>query len=246
MAEKAVVIIGLSFTYHDGREALKEVNLEVARGERLAIVGPNGAGKSTMLWHLNGLLADRGRVLVHGLEVGQSKNLKQVRRLVGLLFQEPDDMLFSPTVMEDVCFGPLAHGMGEAEAGEKARKALDAVGLAGFERRSPHHLSYGEKKRVALAAVLALEPEVLALDEPTSSLDPRSRRQLMEILGGYRGTLILATHDLEAALALCSRSVVLDGGRVVADGEAETVLGDATLMESCGLEVPLTLKGNCH
>lgn len=246
MAENAVVIIGLSFTYHDGREALKGVDLEVACGERLAIVGPNGAGKSTMLWHLNGLLTGRGRVLVHGLEVGQRKNLKRVRRLVGLLFQEPDDMLFSPTVMEDVCFGPLAHGLGEAEAGEKARKALGAVGLTGFERRSPHHLSYGEKKRVALAAVLAMEPEVLALDEPTSNLDPRSRRQLMEILGGYRGTLIVATHDLEAALALCSRAVVLDGGRVAADGEAGTVFGDAALMERSGLEVPLTLKGSCH
>ncbi len=242
MAEIAVDIEGLGFSYHDGREALKGVTLAVARGDRLAVVGANGAGKSTLLWHINGLLSGDGRIRVHGLDVGQKGNLRRVRRLVGLLFQEPDDMLFSPTVMDDVCFGPLAHGLGEAEAREKATEALSAVGLEGFGQRSPHHLSYGEKKRVALAAVLAMGPEVLALDEPTANLDPRSRRQLMAILRGYRGTLIIATHDLEAALALCVRAVVLEGGRVAADGETRSILSDAALMEKCGLEVPTSLN----
>ncbi|MDI6739861.1 MAG: ABC transporter ATP-binding protein [Candidatus Edwardsbacteria bacterium] len=241
MSDSAIDIRNLRFAYHDGRVALDRITLSIGKGEKAAVVGANGAGKSTLLLHLNGLLSGSGSVSVMGTPIAR-RSLNSVRRQVGLLFQDPDDQLFSPTVFDDVSFGPLAHGLPEAEARQRTAEALEQVGLSGYERRSPHHLSYGEKKRVALATVLAMWPRILALDEPTANLDPRSRRHLLDILKQYDGTLVIATHDLEAALALCSRAIVLDKGTIACDGRVSDLLSDAGLMERTGLEVPLSLK----
>ena len=241
MAEKAIHIEQLRYAYHDGRTALDGVSLDIAAGERVAVVGANGAGKSTLLLHLNGLLAGKGTVVIMGQRV-RHESLTEVRRAVGLLFQDPDDQLFSPQVIDDVAFGPLNLGLtGEALA-KRISEALAAVDLEGYEKRSPHHLSYGEKKRVALATVLAMRPRILALDEPTANLDPRSRRHLIDILKGIDCTLVIATHDLEAVLELCPRTVVLLKGKVVADGETARLLSDSELMDATGLEKPLALR----
>jgi energy-coupling factor transporter ATP-binding protein EcfA2 len=252
-------IRGLSFHYPDGRTALRDVSLHVASGESVGLVGPNGAGKSTLLQHLNGILPGRGQyehhhagdghvhshpvepqVWVHALPV-TGPNLPQIRRRVGLLFQDPDDQLFCPSVIEDVMFGPRNLGHKAAAAREIAERTLAAVGLAGYNDRLPHHLSFGERKRVCLAGVLACEPMVLALDEPTSNLDPRGRRQFMNILRELPAAKIIATHDLEMVLELCSRVLLLDEGRLHADGPTRSVLADAPLMAAHGLEVPLSL-----
>jgi len=262
----ALRVVGLEYAYPDGRPALRGVDLEVAAGESVALVGPNGAGKSTLLLHLNGLLPGpaRGsgvthahgfapspagpqsraagpRVWVDGLPV-VDRNAREVRRRVGLLFQDPDDQLFSTSVVEDVAFGPLNLGASRSEARRVAEECLGRVGLADAADRPPHHLSFGERKRVCLAGVLACGPSLLALDEPTANLDPRGRRRFIELIGGLTAAKLIATHDLEMALELCGRAVVLDGGRVVADGPARDVLSDPALMEAHGLEVPLSLK----
>lgn len=241
MPKLAIDIRDLRFAYHDGRVALDGIALSISRGEKVAIIGANGAGKSTLLLHLNGLLSGTGTVAILGTTI-ERRSLGAVRRQVGLLFQDPDDQLFSPTVFDDICFGPLAQGLPEDEARQRVSEALEQTGLIGYEKRSPHHLSYGEKKRVALATVLAQRPGILALDEPTANLDPRSRRHLLIILQRYDGTLVIATHDLEATLALCSRVVVLDKGRIGGDGRTKEIMSDAGLMERSGLEVPLSLR----
>ncbi len=231
----ALVISRLSYSYPDGRLALADISLAIDSGERVALVGPNGAGKSTLLWHLNGLLAPEGRVVVAGRPVIRA-NLPQVRRLVGLVFQDPDDQLFSPTVYEDVAFGPLHLGCREAEVHERVSDALGQVGLSGYENRLSHHLSAGEKKRVAIATVLAMRPLILALDEPSSGLDPRARRQLIELLQGLGLTMLCATHDLALAHELCQRTIIMDEGRVVADGPTWSLFVDAALLLRHGLE----------
>lgn len=227
----------LSFAYPDGRQALTDVSLRIAAGERVALVGPNGAGKSTLLLHLNGILRPTaGAIRVDGLPL-TDQTLGKVRAMVGLVFQNPDDQLFSPRVSEDVAFGPLHMGMPEDEVRRRVEEALAAVGLSAYAGRMSYHLSLGEKKRVALATVLSMSPRILALDEPSSGLDPRARRGLIQLLQGLNGhTLLVASHDMRLVRELCPRMVVLDGGAVVADGPTETLIRDSALLEEHGLE----------
>ncbi|MFH1015738.1 MAG: ABC transporter ATP-binding protein [Chloroflexota bacterium] len=232
--EEVVRIDNLSFIYPDGQPALAGVSLTVKRGERVALVGPNGAGKSTLLLHLNGILHTDGQVKVFGKAIGNG-NLREVRRRVGLVFQNPDDQLFSPAVFDDVAFGPLNLGYSESDVRESVARALEGVGMAGFEKRSPHHLSLGEKKRIAIATVLAMSSEVLVLDEPTANLDPRSKGSLISLLRQLPMTLIVASHDLELVRAVCHRVVILDEGRIVADGSSESILSDRALLKAHGL-----------
>ncbi len=228
----------LEFTYPDGHQALRGVTLHIARGEKVALVGPNGAGKSTLILHFNGILRPtRGRIWVDGLEVTE-EHLPQIRARVGLVFQDPDDQLFSPTVFDDVAFGPRHMGLPEPEVQERVAEALAAVGLTGFEDRVPHHLSAGEKKRVAIATVLAMRPSILVLDEPTTGLDARARRALLRLLCELPVTMLIATHDLRLASVLCTRTLVMDGGRIVADGPTAELLRDADFLWAHGLESP--------
>jgi cobalt/nickel transport system ATP-binding protein len=261
----AIRVSGLEYRYPDGKEALRGVELTVCAHESVALVGPNGAGKSTLLLHLNGLLPAKGRMLgghghlgghgadggarrsrrpsvwIDGLEVND-RNAPDVRRRVGLLFQDPDDQLFCNTVVEDVAFGPLNMGKTSAEARRIALDCLERVNLRELADRPPHHLSFGERKRVCLAGVLACDPSVLVLDEPSANLDPRGRRRLIQLIQSLSSTKLIATHDLEMVLELCSRTVLLDGGRVVADGPSRHILGDLALIEAHGLEQPLSLR----
>jgi len=236
----ALEVEALSFAYPDGSPALHQVSLRVEAGERVALLGPNGAGKTTLVLHLNGILGvgdGTGVVRVAGLRVGR-ESLREVRRRVGIVFQDPDDQLFLPTVAEDVAFGPANLGLTGAELDARVRRALDEVGMADAADRPPHHLSFGQRRRVAVATVLAMEPEVLVLDEPSSNLDPTSRRELAEILTGLDLTVLMVTHDLPYALQLCPRSVVLSDGRVVADGPTVDLLSDTELMTRHRLELP--------
>jgi cobalt/nickel transport system ATP-binding protein len=232
----ALEVSELRFAYPDGVEALRGVNLTVGRGEKVALLGPNGAGKSTLLLHLNGILRGKGKVRVAGVPIG-SDNLAQVRAQVGLVFENPDDQLFSPTVLEDVAYGPLYMGLSREEVLERARRALAQVGMTGFEERSPHHLSLGQKKKVAIATVLSMEPAILALDEPTSGLDPRARRKLIDLLQGLPQTMIVSTHDIPSVRDLLPRTLVMDDGVIVADGETQAILSDSALLAAHGLEV---------
>jgi cobalt/nickel transport system ATP-binding protein len=242
MTDYAVRITRLTYAYPDGTKALEGIDLDVACGERLAIVGPSGAGKSTLLLHLNGVLTGTGSVRIMGANLTQS-NLREIRRQVGLLFQDPNDQLFCPTVFEDVAFGPLNLNVPAADVPRRVEKALRDAGLDQSVRtRSSHHLSLGERRRVSLATVLAMEPAILGMDEPTSNLDPRNRRHLIEVVKGLEATLIIATHDLELVLDVCSRTVLMDQGKIWADGETRTMLSNASLMEAHGLEVPLSLR----
>ena len=231
---KAVEIENLSFFYPDGQQGLKNINLVVNTGENVAVMGPNGAGKSTLLLHLNGILRGNSVVKVFGLPV-EGKNLKEIRRKVGLVFQDPEDQLFSPTVFDDVAFGPLNMGYSESEVKERVAGALGSVGMGGYEQRSPHHLSIGEKKKIAIATVLSLTPELLVLDEPTSNLDPRSKWSLIKLLKRLPMTKIVASHDLELVRALCQRAIVLDKGEIVADDSTERILNNISLLRAHGL-----------
>src|SRR4051812_38725572 len=260
----AVRVRDLAYRYPDGRLALRGIDLTIMPGESIALVGPNGAGKSTLLLHLNGILPgkERGQPLhahgagagggraerngapkiwIDGLEVN-ARNAPEVRRRVGLVFQDPDDQLFSTSVIEDVAFGPLNLGMSQSEAKRVALECLARVDLVEAADRAPHHLSFGERKRVCLAGVLACNPSVLVLDEPTANLDPRGRRRFIGLIRGLAATKLIATHDLEMVLELCNRTVLLDAGRVVANGLTRNVLGDPDLLEAHGLEMPLSLK----
>ncbi len=234
----ALEVEGLSFAYPDGSPALRAVSLRVGRGERVALLGPNGAGKTTLVLHLNGILSGGpGTVRVGGLAVGKD-TLREVRRRVGIVFQDPDDQLFLPTVGDDVAFGPANLGLTGPALAERVRWALDQVGMADAADRPPHHLSFGQRRRVAVATVLAMRPEVLVLDEPSSNLDPASRRELAEILLRLDVTVLMVTHDLPYALQLCPRSVVLSEGRLVADGPTDSLLGDPELLAEHRLELP--------
>ena len=233
MAE-IIKIENLSFSYPDGQQALTEVSLTVYQGETIALIGPNGAGKSTLFLHLNGILRSNGRVEVFGGPISDD-NLREIRRKVGLVFQNPDDQLFSPTVFDDVAFGPINLGYAEEEVHRSVVKALRWVGMEGYEKRSPHHLSLGEKKRIAIATVLSMSPEILVIDEPTSNLDPRSKWSLIALLKKLPMTRIIASHDLELVRTLCQRVIILDRGQVVAEGTAEQILSDVQLLKNHGL-----------
>ena len=234
----AIEVRNLSYRYPDGREALRGINFSIAEGESVGLIGPNGAGKSTLLLHLNGILPEKpdgaGAVRVFG-----QTDLAMMRRDVGLLFQDPDDQLFCPTVFEDVAFGPQQIGL---DVESNVKLALAQVGLQGFEKRSPHHLSHGEKRRVCLAGVLACQPRILVLDEPTSGLDPRGRREFKALLHKVRATKLITTHDLDLVAEFCSRVLVLDRGELVADGPSAEVLNDMPLMLGHGLERPHWLQ----
>jgi len=232
-----VEVKNLRFSYPDGRQALRGVSLFVEPGEKVALVGPNGAGKSTLMLHLNGILRGEGEIFVCGTPVAD-ENLGYVRAAVGLVFQDPDDQLFSPTVFEDVAFGPMYMGLREEEVRERVTRALEAVGMAKNEERVPHHLSGGEKKRVAIASVLAMDPEILVLDEPTAGLDPRSRRGLINLLRDLPQTMLVSTHDMHLVSELFPRTVVIDEGLIAADGSTSQILSDPVLLELHGLEAP--------
>jgi cobalt/nickel transport system ATP-binding protein len=229
MSDPVLEVAGLHFAYPDGHQALRGVDLVVGRGERVAVLGPNGAGKTTLVLHLNGVhQPSSGSVHVAGL-AARKPDLQEVRRRVGLVFQDPDDQLFMPTVSEDVAFGPANLGLRGADLQARVHEALSLVGMADAAARAPSHLSYGQRRRVAIATVLAMHPEVLVLDEPTSNLDPASRRELSEVLLSLDQTLLMVTHDLPYALELCPRAVILDEGRVVADGPTSDLLCDEAL-----------------
>lgn len=231
-----VIVENLHFTYHDGLHALRGVSFSVHRGEKVALVGPNGAGKSTLMLHLNGLLGNERTPVSIGGKGLSKENLPLIRAKVGLVFQNPDDQLFSPTVFDDVTFGPLHMGYAEEEVRRRAEQALAAVGMTAQADRLSHHLSMGQKKRVAIATVLAMDPQILVLDEPTAGLDPRGRRALIDLLADLPQTMLVSTHDMRLVRELFPRLLVLDEGLLVADGETNTLLSDAALLEAHGLE----------
>ena len=234
----ALEISELTFSYPDGRQVLNSVNLQIDKGERVALLGPNGAGKTTLVMHLNGiLLSNQGIVKVAGIKVDK-ENLFEVRKRVGLVFQDPDDQLFMTTVRDDVAFGPSNIGIQGEELNEVVDYALDQVKMKEFADRPPHHLSFGQRRRVAVATVLAMKPDILVLDEPSSNLDPASRRELAEILLNLDVTIFMVTHDLPYALEICPRAAILNNGKIVADGNTRDLLGDEELMESNRLELP--------
>jgi len=233
----SIEINNLSYNYPDGHQALRNVSLSIQPGEKVALVGPNGAGKSTLILHLNGILGGEGSVRVCGLPVSR-ENLGRVRAMVGLVFQIPDDQLFSPTVFEDVAFGPLYQGLPMPEVEARVAEALAAVNMSTYADRVSHHLSSGEKKRIAIATVLSMQPEVLVLDEPTAGLDPRARRSLISLLRDLPLTMLVSTHDMLMVRELFPRIVILDEGQVVADGSTAALLQDDALLEAHGLERP--------
>lgn len=242
MSHHIVEVRDLSFAYPDGTEALRGISFRVEHGEAVALVGGNGAGKSTLLLHLNGYLAaGRGEVLI-GDTLLTRETAALARRAIGMVFQDPDDQLFMPTVAEDVAFGPLNAGLPPDQAEQRVVSALTRVGMAHLRDRPPYRLSAGEKRAVAIATVLAMSPDILLLDEPSSNLDPRGRRRLIELLRSFEHTRMIATHDLELVVEVCSRVIVLDGGRVVADGPTRDILNDEALMLAHALERPHILR----
>ena len=242
MHHPIVEFAGTRYAYPDGTEALRGIDLRILPGERVALLGPNGAGKSTLMLHTNGILrASAGSVSVGGTPITDA-TVRSVRTRVGLVFQDPDDQLFMTTVYDDVAFGPLNMGLSREETGDRVHEALHAVGLAAEASKSGQHLSFGQRKRVALATVISMQPDVLVLDEPTSNLDPRSRTHMVGLLGGLDATMLVATHDMDLAWALCDRAVVLDGGVIAADGTREEVLTDEGLLGEHGLELPWAVR----
>jgi len=238
----SIEVRDLHFAYPDGTQALRGVTFGVAQGESVAIVGGNGAGKSTLLQHLNGyLMATRGEVRIGGQPIAR-ETLAQVRRAVGLVFQDPDDQLFMATVFDDVAFGPLNFGLPPQTVEEVALAALERVGMLHLRERPPHKLSAGEKRAVAIATVLAMSPEVLVMDEPSSNLDPRGRRRLIELLRSFNHTKLIVSHDLELVVELCPRAIMLDGGVIVADGPTVELFSNEALMLAHGLERPHILR----
>ncbi len=227
----------LRYRYPDGREALRGIHVNVGHGERVAVLGPNGAGKTTFVYHLNALLQGTGHLEVAGVAV-TAKTAAEVRRLVGLVFQDPDDQLFMPTVRDDVAFGPLNAGLPREHVLARVHEALAAVRMEHALDRAPHQLSMGERRRVAIATVLAMRPELLVLDEPTANLDPRARRDLRDVLARVEHTMIVVTHDLPFAAELCERAVILAAGRIVADGPTRDILAHSGLLAEHDLELP--------
>ncbi len=235
---KYLKINKLSYTYPDGHKALKEISFSIEKGESVAILGPNGAGKTTLILHLNGILGKlTGEIEVDGLEYS-TENIAKIRKTVGVVFQDPDDQLFMPTVLEDVMFGPKNFGYSDEESEKNAIEALKMVGMDNFQDRAPHHLSFGQKRKVAIATVLASKPKLLVLDEPASNLDPASRRDLIKILMNLNISIILVTHDLPMALEICDRSLVLNEGMIKEDSLTKNILKNEELMKENRLELP--------
>lgn len=245
MNEKVVEVENLSYSYPDNTLALKNISFSVSRGEACAIIGPNGAGKSTLLLHLNGVLKGEGKVKILG-EVISKKNLKNIRSKVGMVFQDPNDQLFMPSVFDDVAFGPLNAGLEGAEVERRVHAILKDLELEGYEDKPPYHLSLGEMKKVSLATVLVLHPEILVMDEPTISLDPGTRKSFIEIIKKIKKTKIIATHDLDLVYDLCSRVILIDKGAVIGEGNSLEILKNKKLLEDHKLEIPasLLLDGN--
>ncbi len=263
---KAIRISDLTYRYADGMQAIAGINLEIARGETVAIVGPNGAGKTTLMLHLNGILpqtraswwskvshghshaegtsaqpASAGGVWIDGVKV-EPRALPEIRKRVGLLFQDPDDQLFALTVIDDVAFGPNNQGMNREAAATWAMECLQLVGLEHLANRAPNHLSFGERKRVCLAGVLACRPSIIVMDEPTANLDPRARRRFIQLTASLEMTKVIVTHDLEMVLEICGRAILIDKGRVVAEGNPAELFSNKSLVEQHGLEVPISLS----
>jgi cobalt/nickel transport system ATP-binding protein len=238
MTEASVVKVDdLQFSYPDGHVALRGVSLKLCPGDKVALVGPNGAGKSTLMLHLNGILNGHGDIEVGGVRLTKD-SLPVIRAMVGLVFQNPDDQLFSPTVFEDVAFGPLHMGLPEAEVIARVNRALEAVRMSSYRDRLSHHLSVGEKKRIAIATVLSMEPKILILDEPSAGLDPRGRRTLINLLRELPITMLVSTHDMKLVQELFPRTIVMDDGRIVADDGTKEILEDEKLLNEHGLEKP--------
>ena len=243
MSHHIVEVKDLRYTYADGTPALRGISFRITHGEAVAIVGANGAGKSTLLLHLNGyLIPEAGIVRIGDLPLNK-KTLQHVRRTVGMVFQDPDDQLFMPTVYDDVAFGPLNLGLPPDEVEARVMEALETVGASHLRKRPPFRLSGGEKRAAAIAAVLSMAPDILVMDEPSSNLDPKARRQLIHLLRSFNHTRIIATHDLDLVLDLCSRTIVLKDGAVAADGPSRDILYNDQLLDSCSLEKPLCLQG---
>ena len=236
--EKDIVkVSGLHFSYPDGHVALRGISLTLCAGDKVALVGPNGAGKSTLMLQLNGILDGRGEIEIGGMRLTRG-NLPVIRAMVGLVFQNPDDQLFSPTVFEDVAFGPLHMGLPEAEVFARVDSALEAVRMSGYRDRLSHHLSVGEKKRIAIATVLSMNPSILILDEPSAGLDPRGRRTLINLLRDLPITMLVSTHDMRLVEELFPRTIVMDDGQIVADGITKEILEDEKFLNEHGLEKP--------
>jgi cobalt/nickel transport system ATP-binding protein len=232
--EPIIEINKLSFSYPDGKQALQDICLAVTPGDKIALLGANGAGKSTLLLHLNGILAGSGSVRIGSLPVNK-KNLRSIRAFVGLVFQNPDDQLFSSTVFEDVAFGPIHQGLDEITVKQKVELALHSVHMSDYADRIPYRLSSGEKKRIAIATVLSMQPQILVLDEPSAGLDPRARRELIELLQELPQTMLIATHDFDLAHRLTTRTLLLSHGQIVKDGSTAEVLADVRTLDGCGL-----------
>ena len=241
MNQEYLNVDNLSFEYPDGFKALEKINLSLSKGERLAVLGPNGAGKTTLILHLNGILGDlNGQITLNNIDFSE-ENISKIRKSVGLVFQDPDDQLFMPTVLEDVMFGPKNFGFSNELVKKNSINALKQVKMLQFKDKPPHHLSFGQKRKVAIASVLASEPELLVLDEPSSNLDPASRRELIDILKNLDVSIILVTHDLPMALEICNRSVILNNGKITADDDTYKILKNEKIMSDNRLELPLSL-----
>lgn len=240
MLRKVIEVRDLSYHYPDGTEALKGISLDIYEGESVGIIGPNGAGKSTFLLHLNGVLRGNNHIKILGLDI-TDKNLRDIRRKVGLVFQDPDAQLFMPTVFDDVAFGPLNMGLSKEEVDRRVHQALKEVDMFDTCNRLSHHLSFGEKKRISIATVLSMNLEILALDEPSSNLDPKHRRQLINFLKKIMLTKLVATHDLDLVLEVCSKVILLNNGRLVKEGAVSDILKDSLLLEQNSLELPLSI-----
>ena len=240
---KAIEIENLSYKYPDGTAALKNINLSVEHGQTLALIGPNGAGKSTLLLAMAGFIKGTGKVLIDGLQINR-KNLKKIRTSLGSCLEDPDNQLFMPTLFDDVAFGPLNMGLEAEQVKVRVADALKTVGLTDMADKAPHHLSAGQKRAAAIATILSMSPEIITLDEPDGSLDPRNRNNLIKLLADLPQTLIITTSNMNFAAAIADRAVLLNNGRIIADGDAKKIMSDSKLMTEHGLEVPANLKGN--
>ena len=238
---KAIEIENFSYEYPDGTSALSNITLSVEHGQKVVLIGPNGAGKSTLLLSMAGFVKGTGKVLIDGLQISR-KNLKKIRTTIGSCLENPDDQLFMPRLFDDVAFGPLNMGLEAEQVKLRVANALQTVGLTELADKAPHHLSAGQKRTAAIATILSMAPKIITLDEPDGSLDPRNRNNLIKLLGSLPQTLIIATCDMNFAAALADRAVLLDKGRIIADGDAKKIMSDSKLMSEHGLEVPHKMK----